>query len=137
MTTSISSESLSQLGAEKIAFNPKLDRRPDGRTNICNYRVASLLINNARNFIEQTLHFERGNWIIWLDEHKYNKQHKSITNRLTTVKQSNLIDKNDLRMAKSYLGKKNWLIVDCPFPGFVEDLQGLPTLKIHVMIFLL
>ena len=39
MKTSMSSEALTQFGAEKIAFLPK----PDGNTGICNYRVASLL----------------------------------------------------------------------------------------------
>ncbi len=40
MKTSKSSEALSQLGAKKIAFPPK----PYGRTDISNYRVASLPI---------------------------------------------------------------------------------------------
>ena len=39
MKTFISSEALSQLGAEKIAIPPK----PDIRTDIIIYRVASLL----------------------------------------------------------------------------------------------
>ncbi len=43
MKTSISSEAPSQLGAEKIAFLPKPDRRTYGQTDISNYRVASLL----------------------------------------------------------------------------------------------
>ena len=42
MKTSISSEDLNQFGAEKIESPPK----PDGQTDICNYRVASLLKKN-------------------------------------------------------------------------------------------
>ncbi len=38
MKTSISSEAITQFGAEKIGFPPK----PDIRTDISNYRVASL-----------------------------------------------------------------------------------------------
>ena len=34
---------ISQLRAEKITFHPKPDRHKDGRTDIYNYRVASLL----------------------------------------------------------------------------------------------
>ena len=34
---------VSQLGAEKIAFPPKPEGLTDGRTDISNYRVASLL----------------------------------------------------------------------------------------------
>ncbi len=44
MKTSISSEALTQFGAEKIASPPKpdghTDIRTDGQTDICNYRVA-------------------------------------------------------------------------------------------------
>ncbi len=40
MKTSISSEALSQLGAEKIAFPPKSDGHTDGRTDISICRVA-------------------------------------------------------------------------------------------------
>ena len=47
MKTSISSEALSQSGAEKITFPPKpdgqTDRHTDIRTDISIYRVASLL----------------------------------------------------------------------------------------------
>ncbi len=43
MKTSISSEALSQFGAENIAFPPKPDGHTDGHTGICNYRVASPL----------------------------------------------------------------------------------------------
>jgi len=47
MKTSISSEALTQFGAEKIVFPPKPDGltygRMDIRTDIRNYRVASLL----------------------------------------------------------------------------------------------
>ncbi len=43
MKTSISSEALTQFGAEKIAFRPKPDGRTDLRTDISNYRVDSLL----------------------------------------------------------------------------------------------
>ncbi len=39
MKTSTNSEALSQSGADKITFPPK----PDGRTDISIYRVASLL----------------------------------------------------------------------------------------------
>ncbi len=48
MKTFISSEALTQFGAEKIAFPPKpdglTDKRTGGQTDIYNYRVASLLI---------------------------------------------------------------------------------------------
>ncbi len=43
MKTSISSKALTQFGVEKIAFPPKPDGHTDGQTDICNYRVASLL----------------------------------------------------------------------------------------------
>ncbi len=45
MKTSISSEALTQFGAEKIAFPTK----PYGQTDICNYRVAFLLKNKDEN----------------------------------------------------------------------------------------
>ncbi len=41
--TFISSEALSQSGAEKITFPPKPDGQTDIRTDISIYRVASLL----------------------------------------------------------------------------------------------
>ena len=44
MKTYISSEALSQSGAEKITFPPKPDGQTDIRTDISIYRVASLLI---------------------------------------------------------------------------------------------
>ena len=50
MKTSISSEALSQFGAEKIAFPQK----PDIRTDISNYRIASLLKIGGRGQKEKS-----------------------------------------------------------------------------------
>ncbi len=52
MKTSISNEALNQFGAEKIAFPPKPDGHTDGQTDICNYRVASLLKKSRINIIK-------------------------------------------------------------------------------------
>ncbi len=54
MKTSISSEALTQFRAEKIAFPPKPDRRAHGRTDIINYRVASLLKNVVLKVFENS-----------------------------------------------------------------------------------
>ncbi len=53
MKTFISSEALTQFGAEKIAFLTN----PDGRTDISNYRVASLIT------ILYLSHLSASNWI--------------------------------------------------------------------------
>ncbi len=53
---------LSQLGAEKIAFTPKSDGHKDIRTDIRNYRVASLLKirdEQTDNILEQMLNDHR------------------------------------------------------------------------------
>ncbi len=43
MKTTISSEALTHFGAAKIAFPKRPDGHTDGQTDICNYRVGSLL----------------------------------------------------------------------------------------------
>ena len=59
MKTSISSEALSQFGAEKIAFPQK----PDIRTDISNYRIASLLLQeegDRKRKVERIIEQGRG-----------------------------------------------------------------------------
>ncbi len=60
MKTSISSEALTQFGAEEIAFLPKpdghMDIRTDGQTDICNYREANLIPNFFKEvFIKESV----------------------------------------------------------------------------------
>ena len=46
---------LSYIGAEKITFPPKPDGQTDIRTDIGNYRVASLLTTKKRLFLQTKL----------------------------------------------------------------------------------
>ncbi len=48
---------ISQLGAEKITIPPKPDRRTDLRTDISNYRVASLLKKDKSSNYYQIINF--------------------------------------------------------------------------------